>query len=99
MSTIVIDHRFHGPANSGNGGYVCGRLAKYIGGVPTVRLRVPPPLGTALEVQQTPSGVFLVQDTKIIAEGRLAELDLDIPEAPDAATAETASRHFRGFES
>lgn len=27
MVSLVIDRRFLGPPNSGNGGYVCGRLA------------------------------------------------------------------------
>ncbi|TYB40081.1 hypothetical protein [Actinomadura chibensis] len=48
---MIIDKRFHGPDDSGNGGYVAGRLA---GRVPvdtvTVTLRRPPPLDTELTV-------------------------------------------------
>ncbi|HIM03432.1 MAG TPA: hypothetical protein EYG46_20830 [Myxococcales bacterium] len=40
---IVIGKRFQGPPESGNGGYVCGRLAQSIdGGAAVVRLRVAP---------------------------------------------------------
>ena len=31
MTSIIIDKRYCGPPNSGNGGYVCGRLARHIG--------------------------------------------------------------------
>ncbi|TDD36702.1 hypothetical protein E1287_10320 [Actinomadura sp. KC06] len=50
---MIIDGRFCGPDDSGNGGYVAGRLA---GRVPvdtvTVTLRRPPPLDTELTVTQ-----------------------------------------------
>ena len=32
MTSIIIDRRYCGPPNSGNGGYVCGRLARHIPG-------------------------------------------------------------------
>ena len=30
MTSMIIDKRYRGPPNSGNGGYVCGRLARHI---------------------------------------------------------------------
>ena len=33
MASIIIEKRYCGPPNSGNGGYVCGRLAQHIPGV------------------------------------------------------------------
>ena len=51
-SSIIIDRRYCGPPNSGNGGYVCGRLARHISvGTPDgveVTLRAPPPLDKRL---------------------------------------------------
>ena len=45
---LEIAERFCGPPNSGNGGYVCGLLAKHLTGTVTVRLKAPPPLKTKL---------------------------------------------------
>ena len=46
---IVIDRRFRGPNDSGNGGYSAGRFALAHGGdVVEVTLRLPPPLDTPL---------------------------------------------------
>ena len=48
---IVIDRRFRGPNDSGNGGYSAGRFALAHGGdVVEVTLRLPPPLETPLEL-------------------------------------------------
>ena len=49
MLTMTIPRRFRGPPNSGNGGYVCGMLARNIAGAAEVTLRAPPPLETALD--------------------------------------------------
>jgi hypothetical protein len=50
MTSIIIDKRYCGPPNSGNGGYVCGRLAQHIPGGAEVTLRAPPPLEKSLDV-------------------------------------------------
>src|SRR5262245_37801689 len=97
-SKIVIERRFHGPSNSGNGGYVCGRLAQFIGGTATVRLRVPPPLDVELDVRPSPKGVALFHGDRLIAEAWPAELAMDIPAPPSAAEAEAASGSYPGFE-
>lgn len=98
--TITIDRRFRGPARSGNGGYVCGRVAAFIPGVARVRLRVPPPLDAPLEVRSNDAGVVLVDgEGRSIAEGWPAELDLEIPPSPGIDAAREASRHYVGFDS
>jgi hypothetical protein len=48
--SLVISSRFCGPPGSGNGGYVCGRIAEYIDGRVTVTLRRPSPLATPMAV-------------------------------------------------
>jgi len=50
MTSIIIDRRYCGPPNSGNGGYVCGRLARHIEGGAEITLRAPPPLDKPLDV-------------------------------------------------
>jgi hypothetical protein len=50
--SLVIPSRFCGPPGSGNGGYVCGRIAAYMDGPVTVTLRQPPPLATPMTVER-----------------------------------------------
>jgi hypothetical protein len=78
MQTMTIVHRFRGPPNSGNGGYVCGMLARHIPGAAEVALRAPPPLETKLDVVEAEAGGWeLRQGTATIAIGRATTLDID----------------------
>ena len=96
--SFVIDRRFHGPPDSGNGGYSCGMLGKHIEGSAVVRLRIPPPLNAEMEIRKTDDGVALYHNDKLVASARAATVDIDIPPAPDFAAAEAASLRYRGFE-
>ena len=58
MQTMTIPRRFRGPPNSGNGGYVCGMLARQIAGAAEVTLRAPPPLETELDLVEVGTGVW-----------------------------------------
>jgi hypothetical protein len=81
MTSIMIDRRYCGPPNSGNGGYVCGRLARYIGGGAEVTLRTPPPLNKKLDVAATDEGTFELRDgATVVAAGRRASVELAHPE-------------------
>jgi hypothetical protein len=98
---IVVSKRFRGPPESGNGGYVCGRLASFIDGPAAVRLRVPPPLDVPMEVRRSEVGYTLHRtdgEDVIVAEARPTELSLLVPEAPSLSEAEAAARRFTGFE-
>src|SRR5262245_11781198 len=97
LESLVIAHRFCGPPNSGNGGYVCGRVAAHIPGPASVRLKAPPPLDPPLVVVQSESVVQLRQDSTVIAEGRAATVEVDPPDAPSYDDAVRASRHYLGF--
>ena len=90
METIVIPSRFNGPPDSGNGGYSCGLVARALGGGPAeVMLKAPPPLDRALAVERE-DGVVRVRDGEIlVAEGRRAQVDLDVP--PLSVTREEAA--------
>lgn len=99
ISTIVIEQRFHGPENSANGGYTCGRLAEFVEGPARVRLRVPPPLGVEFEVRRSESGVSMVRNGELIAEAWPGRPELDAPVAPTLQEAEAASRAYSGFKS
>lgn len=96
--TIFIDQTFCGPPNSGNGGYVCGMLAKYIPGVAEVSLRQPPPLNTSMRVELKEGKAFLFDQDTLVAEAKPTHFDLDIPAMPDFMTAEVASKGYAGFK-
>jgi hypothetical protein len=95
---ILIESRFQGPPESGNGGYVCGLLAQHLGGVSAaVRLRIPPPLDKALQVRRTETGIALFDDATLVAEARAADVTLALPDPPSFEEAEAASQRYRGF--
>ncbi|MBR0856439.1 hypothetical protein [Bradyrhizobium liaoningense] len=77
MTQIIIDRRYCGPPNSGNGGYVCGRLARHIPGGAEVTLRAPPPLDKPLDAIATGDGTWELRDgTTLLATGRPANVEL-----------------------
>jgi len=96
--TITIPRRFCGPPDSGNGGYVCGRLASFVGNPATVRLHVPVPLDEAMEVRPVNGGVEMMSGDVVVATARPAQpLELNVPPAPNIPEAEIASRSYVGF--
>jgi hypothetical protein len=90
---VVIERRFNGPPDSGQGGYVCGLVAERIDTpVATVSLRRPPPLERPLDVHAAAGGaVALLDGEELIAEGAPATLELEAPETVSFTAAETAS--------
>ncbi len=77
MNPIIISKNFCGPPNSGNGGYVCGRLAHYIPGSAEVTLHLPPPLEKPLEVTAKSNESWDLSDgDKVVASGRQANVEL-----------------------
>ena len=92
MSEIVIARQFRGPPNSGNGGYVCGVLAREVGGAATVALRALIPLDVPLKLEMSENGARLVGgDGTLIAEGLRATAPLpDPPPPPTLAEAQAA---------
>jgi hypothetical protein len=95
--SLVIARRFCGPTQSGNGGYVCGRLAAHVPGSAAVRLKSPPPLETELRIESGDSGSRLLDGGSVIAEARAAEVGLEPPAPPSFAEAAQAARSFSGF--
>ena len=94
MQTLTIARRFRGPPNSGNGGYVCGMLARHIPGAAEVALRAPPPLETELDVVEVEAGRWeLRQGTATIAIGRSTKLDTNRLERATYDKAVEAEKH------
>lgn len=96
---LEIPERFCGPPNSGNGGYVCGLLAKHLTGTVAVRLTAPPPLKTKLRREWTNDSARLLHDSALIGEAKTSELRLNPPNCPTWAQAEQAAASFPGFKS
>ena len=70
---LVIDPRFNGPPDSGNGGYTCGLLGRSLDGPARVTLRSPPPLGVPLDVARDGDRARLLDGDTLIAEAEPAE--------------------------
>ena len=70
--TVVIDPRFTGPPDSGNGGYVCGVLGSRLDGPAEVSLRRPPPIATPLGVRATGDGIALYDGDALVAEAKIS---------------------------
>ncbi len=100
MRTITIDQRFHGPPNSGNGGYTCGLVASQVDDQVTVALRSPPPLDTPLQVNAPDEdGVVAVHDRDVLVATATPAMPVrsEPPARVDTSTAQAATAHYRGF--
>jgi hypothetical protein len=90
-SQLIIENRYNGPPDSGNGGYTCGLLANFIEGPAEVTLRHPPPINTPMTVKKEKHRLALYNEDVLIAEAKQGELDLIPPNPPtfDAASIST----------
>jgi len=95
---ITIPRRFCGPPTSGNGGYSCGRLAALVGNPAEITLRAPPPLDTRLTVQRSDGGVKLMHGEQLVAEGKRAPFELEVPAPPSREEARAAGLRFSGLK-
>lgn len=107
---LTIPHRFRGPARSGNGGYTAGSLSERVPvsgeDVPTVEvtLRQPPPLDTAMTVEQVDedpasgvAGTVLSHDGRPVAVARQVRVPLVNVDAVPADVAADAMGHYAGL--
>jgi hypothetical protein len=98
MSELVIERRYRGPPDSGNGGYVCGRFAATVKQDMRVRLVSPPPLEVPLVIQPDgESGWVLRHEDKVVATAQPMRLQLEVPPPPRYTQAVWASQHYPGF--
>lgn len=64
---MIIESRYNGPPNCGNGGYVSGMIAAHVDGTAEVTLRKPTPLDVRLTVEQHAGGVRMLDGETLIA--------------------------------
>ncbi|SDU06287.1 hotdog fold domain-containing protein [Halopseudomonas salegens] len=95
--TLHIARRFCGPPNSGNGGYVCGLVAKHMDQTCQVTLHAPPPLDTDLQLHSDGDCLQLRHGDQLLASARPYTFDLDIPPPPTLEDAEDAQQRFVGI--
>ena len=98
IEQFTIAERFCGPPRSGNGGYVCGRVAAHLPGTIAVRLKAPPPLNTELRLETTSEEARLFHDATLIGEAKRSQLDLKPPVAPTLEQAQQATQSFLGYK-
>lgn len=97
VERFSIDERFRGPPRSGNGGYICGRVAARLQGPVAVRLQAPPPLGTELRLESDVREARLFAGDKVIAQAKAAALDIEPPQPPAWEQVQAATQQFSGF--
>jgi hypothetical protein len=101
VSKIVIGQQFCGPPNSGNGGYVCGVLARDIDGPATSVLRAPVPLDVDLDLQLDGAAVLMTNaEGALVGKGEPADR-ASLPTPPDPPSldaARSAGGRYIGLE-
>lgn len=99
MTRVRIDRRFCGPPDSGNGGTVCGLIAKALGGSDCeVTLKVPPPLDRDLTISVDGDVARLTDGDTLVGEARRADVSIRVPRPPCLAEAQAAEARFTGFD-
>ncbi len=102
---MIIGARFHGPPESGNGGYTAGRMAQELAAVagPTggtvVTLRAPVPLEKPLRLEWTKDRLTAYdEEDTVVAEATAEALQVE-PVAPvEYADALAATERYPGLE-
>lgn len=102
QSSIVIEAKFRGPPDSGNGGYISGAFAEHLfalsggpneggGDAVQVTLRAPTPLDVEMQVVGVDADhLDIKQGEVLIAQAERTELELDVPTPPSFADAAAA---------
>ncbi len=110
LEPVTIEHRFRGPASSGNGGWTAGLVATRLSdttghaGPVTVTLRMPPPLDAPLDVQLDDDagrpGARLFSGDLLVAEAVVASPEaLGNPVEPvDVDTARATAAGYAGLQ-
>lgn len=92
--TIIIDSRFKGPPDSGNGGYTAGLLAKALNGDAKVTLRHPPPLDRELKLVTEGNLATLSDQDQVVANAQKVRLDIDVPDCPPIELVESVAANY-----
>ncbi len=98
---MLINSKYNGPPDSGNGGYCCGLFALSLDPGATealeVTLRKPPPLDTVLSAVPTDEGMEIRDDANIVALVKPTSVDFAPLPAPSLQQAREAESRYTGF--
>ncbi len=99
---MIVDHRYRGPARSGNGGYTAGMLAAALreatgATTATVTLQAPPPLDVPMRLEPAGAGLQLVHGETVVAEVVAGEVTGDVAGPVPYPVAEAAQAGYRGL--
>lgn len=100
--TIQIASFYHGPLDSGHGGYTSGLIAQLLPAeTMEVTLRKPPPLDRPLTVERKGDALRVTDGGTLIAEAQPSGIDVtaDVPAAVAYGDAVVASIDYAGFKS
>jgi hypothetical protein len=95
---LLIERRFRGPPDSGNGGYSSGLLGTLMPGASEVTLRLPPPIEKPMKVEERPGGALVaISAGGVVMDAVAVELEPSMPGTVSVAEAEDAASRFEGF--
>lgn len=97
-SHITISSRFNGPPYSGNGGYSCGILGKYIDGPAEVMLRVPPPLDKSMTLHKEGDQVMMKDGDQVVGIATPKAFDADLPAPISLDEAKTSASRYIAYD-
>jgi hypothetical protein len=100
--SILIAGFYHGPPDSGHGGYTSGLIAQLLSAETVeVTLRRPPPLDRPLAVKRSGEALHVSEGKTLIAEAQPSEVDVtaDVPPPVGYDDAVFASIDYAGFKS
>ncbi len=99
VESVIINSKYNGPPNSGNGGYVCGLLAN---STPydtiEVKLIAPPPLDTEVIIKNVDGRYELWDANNLIASAIRSDIDISVPVIPSMADAILCETRYPGFD-
>lgn len=102
MVSITIEERYHGPPDSGHGGYSSGVIALLVpADTVEVALHAPVPLDSPLAAEAAGDVLQVSHGTTPIAEARRSDTDItaDVPEAVSYHEAAIATISYVGYKS
>ncbi len=104
MHEVVVEDRFKGPPQSGNGGYVGGLFSRTIDssgqGDVEVTLRSPIPLDKPMQVSHLDDGTATISDgDTLIAQVKPVQWEMEIPAPPPWKDIEAAASRSLAFKS
>jgi hypothetical protein len=99
VTTVVLERRYRGPAESANGGITCGVMAAFVKApVAEVTLRRPPPLDRPLRMEQRGEGAVLLDGEELVAEAVPGKVELEPPRVVTVEEAREAERGYVGAD-